>query len=421
METIFISIAAYRDPELLPTITNCIEKAKDPSRLNFCICWQYGEDDYDNTFLDGLKKLKHKNITLLKIPHKKSKGVCWARSLIQDRYNNEDYILQLDSHHRFIKNWDDLLVNEIKKLQTKGHEKPVLTAYLPSYEPDNDPAGRINIPWELKFDRFLPQGPAMPQPESIDDYKKLRKPVGARLYSAHFIFTIGKYYKEVLYDPDLYFHGEEISLAIRAYTHGYDLFHPHKLVAWHHYTREGYKRHWDDVSEWEKSNNKSFSRYRQMVGLDEPTEDLGVYGLGTERSLEDYIKYSGIDVTNKMVHKKTLARERPPLKFKSKKQYATGFVKKIRYCIDLYKESVTEPDYDCWVIAFKDEQGEDVYRQDCDLNEINHLKGTLKPNDNFYNIWREYEDDQDPHSWLVWPHSKSKGWADPITGIVPKG
>lgn len=420
MEDIFISIAAYRDPELLPTIQDCIEKAKDASRLKICICWQYDENDYSNEFLEALQTKKYKNITVLKIQHDKSKGVCWARSLIQEKYDNEKYILQLDSHHRFVKNWDQICINEIKKLQKKGHKKPVLTAYLPSYEPDNDPNGRLHIPWELKFDRFLPQGPAMPQPEAIDDYNKLSGPIGARLYSAHFIFSVGDYYKEVFYDPDLYFHGEEISLAIRAYTHGYDIFHPHKLIAWHHYTRVGEKRHWDDVTEWESRNDKSFARYRKMVGLESNDEDLGIYGLGTERTLEEYIKYSGIDVTNKKVHKKVLNRERPPLKYTSEKAYKSGFCKKIKYCIDVYKGSVEEPDYDCWVVAFKNEAGEDVYRQDCDINEIVRIKSETKPHDHFHNIWREYEDAEDPHSWIVWPHSASKGWLEPITGLIPK-
>ena len=30
------------------------------------------------------------------------------------------------------------------------YKKPIFTAYLPSYEPDNDPDGRINLPWEEK-------------------------------------------------------------------------------------------------------------------------------------------------------------------------------------------------------------------------------------------------------------------------------
>ena len=37
MEKIFISMAAYRDPELLPTVVDLVEKAKNPDRLNLCI------------------------------------------------------------------------------------------------------------------------------------------------------------------------------------------------------------------------------------------------------------------------------------------------------------------------------------------------------------------------------------------------
>ena len=48
----------------------------------------------------------------------------------------------------------------------------------------------------------------------------------------------GQWCIEVPYDPDYYFHGEEISLAVRSYTWGYDLFHPHKIIAWHEYTRK---------------------------------------------------------------------------------------------------------------------------------------------------------------------------------------
>jgi hypothetical protein len=48
-DKIFVQIASYRDPELLPTIKECISKAKYPERLTFGICWQHSEDDeWDN-------------------------------------------------------------------------------------------------------------------------------------------------------------------------------------------------------------------------------------------------------------------------------------------------------------------------------------------------------------------------------------
>jgi hypothetical protein len=35
---IFVQIASYRDPELVPTIKDCISKAKNPENLVFGIC-----------------------------------------------------------------------------------------------------------------------------------------------------------------------------------------------------------------------------------------------------------------------------------------------------------------------------------------------------------------------------------------------
>ena len=51
---IFISIASYRDPELIPTIENCIANAKNPRNLVFGISRQFHPDDK----FDDLKKYK---------------------------------------------------------------------------------------------------------------------------------------------------------------------------------------------------------------------------------------------------------------------------------------------------------------------------------------------------------------------------
>jgi hypothetical protein len=45
MEKIFIHIASYRDPELIPTIKDCLLKAKYPERLRFGIVWQHSKED----------------------------------------------------------------------------------------------------------------------------------------------------------------------------------------------------------------------------------------------------------------------------------------------------------------------------------------------------------------------------------------
>lgn len=415
-KSIFISIASYRDPELEPTIKSIIDNAKYKDRLNIKIIRQFTEED--NGSDDPVAYRDNPLVEIIDTPHNQSNGVCKIRSDLQKMYNGEDYILQLDSHHRFIKNWDVEIIKDLELLKkVNKDDKPILTAYLPSYEPGK-PKESINLPWEMRFDRFLPQGPAMPKPETIDDHKELSKPVRAYMLSGHFIFADGKYYEDVLYDPGFYFHGEEISLAIRAYTHGYNLYHPHRLLAWHQYTRAGSKRHWDDSKQWDDLNSKSFARYRKLVKIDKCKKgELGKYGLGTERTLNQYIRYSGIDVTNKMIHKENLARQRAPMKYK-KGEYKPGFCKKIRYCIDLYKGAVPLDDYDVWVTAFIDANGEEIHRKDYPAGEIKMLKKSVENDDNFYKIWTEFEAPTEPVEWLVWPHSESKDWCDRIVNKI---
>jgi hypothetical protein len=48
MVKIFVSIASYRDPELLPTLESLLSNAANPDDLTICIAWQYSlEDKWD--------------------------------------------------------------------------------------------------------------------------------------------------------------------------------------------------------------------------------------------------------------------------------------------------------------------------------------------------------------------------------------
>jgi hypothetical protein len=412
METIFISIASYRDPELIPTIQDCITNSKNPDRLRFGICWQHDDTESLNDYKDDPR------FKIIDVPYEHSKGTCWARNLIQNLYDGENYYLQLDSHHRFSKNWDVTLVKMLKELKKKGYKKPLLTAYLPGFDPKNDPNGRVNECWNLEFDRYLPEGPIFIKPHVIDGWKDLEGPILSRFLSGHFIFTVGKWAKEVKYDPYYYFHGEEPSLAARSFTHGYDLFHPHIPVIWHEYIRNGKTKQWDDDKEWSKKNSTSYSRYRSLHGmggeLPDTLMDLEKYGFGKERTLEEYEKYIGVKFSTRQVHKHTAEYKSLPVPLEN---FDDNLLNKIKVCIDLYKGSITESDYTSFVIAILDENGQDLYRQDADVFEINGLINA-DPNDQFIHIWREYNDNKQPTSWRVWPYSTSKGWCERIENNI---
>ena len=414
MNNIFVQIASYRDPQLIPTLKSMIENAKNPKKLIIGICRQYHPDDKFDV-LDEYKNDKRFRVT--DVLYSESKGVCWARNQVQQLYGGEDYTLQIDSHMRFEKNWDETFIKMIKQLQKKGFEKPLLTGYVSSFNPENDPEQRIREPWRMAFDRFIPEGAVFFLPESIPGWQDLKEPVPARFYSAHFCFTLGKFSVEVQHDPEFYFHGEEISIAVRAFTHGYDLFHPHKVAIWHEYTRKGRTKQWDDDKEWGIKNSTSHKKNRQLFGMDgeEITMDFSKYGFGTERSLKDYEIYSGLLFSKRAIQQHTLDKNYPPNPtiYETEEEWINSFSSIFKHCVDIGFHQVPEKDYDFWVVAFHNEKDETIFRKDADVNEIKRM---MNDPDNYCKVWREFPTTQKPKYWVVWPHSESKGWCDRITG-----
>jgi glycosyltransferase involved in cell wall biosynthesis len=409
--SIFIQIASYRDPQLLPTLRDCIKNAKNPDKLVFGICWQHDDKETLEEFKNDPR------FKIVDVPYSESKGVCWARNKVQQLYNGEKYTLQIDSHMRFSPNWDDTLIKMIKQLQKKGYKKPLLTGYVSSFNPENDPAERIQQPWRMVFDRFIPEGAVFFLPETIPNWESLNEPIPARFYSAHFCFTLGEFSKEVQHNPEYYFHGEEISIAARAYTHGYDLFHPHKAVIWHEYTRKGRTKQWDDDKEWGSKNSHSHLTNRKLFGMDGEKQEGhdGKYGFGKDRTLRDYEEYSGLLFSERSVQQYTLDKNNAPNpsieSCGGEENWKKKFARVFKHCIDIGYHQVPEKDYDFWVVAFHSEDGETIYRKDADKNEIQRM---MNDPDKYCKVWREFQTTKIPKYWVVWPHSESKGWCDQI-------
>jgi glycosyltransferase involved in cell wall biosynthesis len=414
MNTIFIQIASYRDPQLKPTIDDCIKNAKYPNNLVFGITNQYHPDDEFN--IDEYQQ--DERFRIENILYSESKGACWARNLLQQRYSGETYTLQIDSHMRFTPNWDVEMIKMIKQLQKKGFKKPLLTGYVSSFDPDNDPAARVQEPWRMSFDRFIPESPVFFLPETIPGWQQLTEPVPARFYSAHFCFTLGQFCKEVPHDENYYFHGEEISVGVRAFTWGYSLFHPHKVLIWHEYTRKGRIKSWDDDKKWVDKNNSSHLRNRKLFSMDGEIynpEEFGIYGFGSERTLKDYEIYSGLRFSRRAVQQYTLDKYYPPNPtiYETEEDWENSFATIFKHCIDIGFHQVPEKDYDFWVVAFHGENDETIFRKDADINEINMM---MKDPDGYCKIWREFQTIHKPKYWVVWPHSISKDWCERISG-----
>ena len=161
-------------------------------------------------------------------------------------------------------------------------------------------------------------------PQSIENYHQFTSPIPARFVSGHFFFTVGHHCVEYKYDPEIYFAGDEISLSIRSFTLGYDIYHPHKTVIWHEYTREGRKKHWDDFNDvsktqgktndlWHELDSHSKKRLRHMLQEEDNQIDLGSYGLGNVRTHTEFERYAGICFAKRQLHPKTVAGSIPPV------------------------------------------------------------------------------------------------------------
>jgi hypothetical protein len=392
MNRIFVQIASFRDPQLSLTLESMLKNAKFPENLVIGICNQYNNEDS----FDINQYREDKRFKIIDVLDIESKGVCWARNKVQQLYNEEEYTLQIDSHMRFEKDWDETLINMILDLQTDGYKKPLLTGYVSSFDPDNDPNGRVNEPWRMVFDRFIPEGAVFFLPEVIPNWKEMSKPIPARFYSAHFCFTLGQFTKEVQHNPEY-------------------LFHPHRVIIWHEYTRKNRIKQWDIDKSWGTKNNLSHKLNRQLFGMDgEEMKDFGIYGFGKERTLRDYEKYAGINFKLRGVQQYTVDKRYPPNPIiHNEEDWLNSFTSIFRHCIDVHKNQVPETDYDFWVVAFHNEKDETMFRKDAEANEI---KMMMNDPDGYCKIWREFNTTIKPKYWVVWPHSLSKGWCERIVG-----
>lgn len=299
---IFVGIASYRDPECQWTVKDLFAKARHPARVTVGMCLQLvpGEDD------DCLRvQTRPEQCRVIQVHAKESKGACWARSRVQSLWQGEEYVLQIDSHMRFVDGWDELLLAMLDECPSR---RAVLSTYPMAYEPPDTLAPPSVVTIEAKA--FDAQGIVMFKSRGEAPREDPPPPAPAAFVAAGLLFGPSGIMEEVPYDPHLYFQGEEITLAARLWTHGWDIFTPNRPVAWHDYTkRPARPRHWADNGDWGKRNDLSLRRVRHVLGMETSRDpdvlrDIERYGLGQARSLDAYERFSGLDFTARLVQGK---------------------------------------------------------------------------------------------------------------------
>ncbi|NML42774.1 hypothetical protein HHL11_03355 [Ramlibacter sp. G-1-2-2] len=298
MRTLFVSIASYCDPVLPFTLQRAVETARHPDGLHFGIV------DQALPGMEAASQPPATRVSEVRIDALQARGPCWARAIALSLYDGEDWFLQLDSHMDFEAGWDEKLVEQARALGAP-ERGIVISSYPPAFAFE---AGRpvLRGPGGGVLAHVLKPGVAFEADHPVLSFEAHpvdgEAPLPAFHLGAGCLFAPGRFAQAFPYDPWFYFHGEEQALALRLYTHGWDLFHMPRLPIRHLYNdaQSGAPPrplHWDAAHEalrsepWWAREQRSRDRLAALVA----GEPLGAYGLGCQRSVADYAAFSGID------------------------------------------------------------------------------------------------------------------------------
>lgn len=308
-ETIFVSIASYQDDMLKLTVEDALSKAKYPERIKFGVVEQRDQRRRISPDVHARKQIRY-----VGVDPEDSRGVCWARNVCMSLYQNEDWFFQIDSHMLFDPHWDEWYINQCKQLELTSN-KPIITGYPKSFFFENNfPTREVDagvrahlIPNDAKFaDNALVIfiGAKL---------LKIKQPIKAWHAAAGCLFTRGHFVNEIPYDSQIYFEGEEQTIALRAFTNGWDLFHLPDMPIFHYWARDKRVSHWDCEADKKRHENwsalklNSLARVRKVLS----GKQDGIYGLGKIRTISDYAEFCGIDYVNETINLETYLNKLP--------------------------------------------------------------------------------------------------------------
>eukprot|EP01063_Lacrimia_lanifica_P026080 TRINITY_DN3455_c0_g1_i1.p1 TRINITY_DN3455_c0_g1~~TRINITY_DN3455_c0_g1_i1.p1 ORF type:complete len:463 (+),score=100.32 TRINITY_DN3455_c0_g1_i1:2654-4042(+) len=318
--TIFVSIAAFRDPECQNTVREIYSKAKRPGRVHLgVVCQRDMDGDADEVCVPpDMADNPSYTIRLNDAPAASAKGPTWARHLAAEMYKGEDYFFMIDAHNKFIENWDEDILAQHAACDTPGG-KCVLTVYPMGYE--SAPHPQQHVPHLCKNARWTR---GFPGPFLGQVYGESTQPRPQPFLGGGLVFGPGQMVLDVPFDPHLphVFFGEEILQAVRLWTSGYDLFSPSRNVLFHHYgrnTRRAHTRHANQDAE----IASAYKRIEYLLEIPDPMNpprplvdevaaradpaawaEIEKYGMGNVRNVSHYWKFSRLDLLAK-THERT--------------------------------------------------------------------------------------------------------------------
>jgi hypothetical protein len=326
-DSIFVSIASYRDNECAPTVYDMFEKAKSPKSIFVGIVEQHDATQGDPSCMpkEWEAQCQHAgwcpsdNLRFRRIAPKDAKGPTYGRYIGALMYAGERFYMMIDSHNRFVTHWDHIAITMYLGINAP---KPVLSHYPEAWHnpkvqgsPPNPPLDGRGTTTYLCKARVLPNLGYLRLDGFVVSKRKTCRP--QPWAAAGFLFAYGRLLSEVPFDPhlDFVFDGEEILYSARMWTSGWDMFSPSEAILYHYYYRHGAPRFWSLLPadynqrkaaaerriqyllELYKFNTTDFLIARDTTEV-AVTVEKDKYGLGKARRIDEWYSWIGMDRTH---------------------------------------------------------------------------------------------------------------------------
>ncbi|GAM22327.1 hypothetical protein SAMD00019534_055020 [Acytostelium subglobosum LB1] len=335
--TIFVSLASYRDVLCSDTLNYIFLNARHPQNIYIGLVDQGSELLEEQLKKDGdplvngttsavdpdypvshcyrglkiSKELALNNIRRTTMTVPESRGPTLARQRASMLYRNETYYMQIDSHVRFIVDWDLYVMNDLWSLKGRaskgrhGVPKAILSAYPMPYE-ETDPG--LPKDDQKEVSRLCKAVFNKNGMITFNGYilKATATPAEIPFVAAGFFFGNAEFLEKVPFDPHLpnLFEGEEILLTVRLFTiGGYRFFAPTKNLCYHYYMRSKHPKFWNDNTSYQIEMAQSQDRVKYILGMDPGADlsqpkyvDLEPYDIKNKSLINDYWERYNIDV-----------------------------------------------------------------------------------------------------------------------------
>lgn len=342
-ENIFVVLPSYRDLDCASTLFDLFHQSSCPDRIFVGLCVQNYTTDIDpvkayiNLGIEAnLEKTYEYNIRVYRLDPEQATGYWKAHFCILNHlYRNEKYILHIHSHTTLVRHWDKLCRTQFNNLYHEGSPDdniPILTTRLNLFDsherhtqtsPDQLPISTF-----IKFSHFKSKKDSRNLTVylpifSVDNYKENPEECFASMFwSTQFSFTLGKPFvlrimqtiEHLSFFDYIDTEAHEFLLGIMLWMQHFNFFNPTRIIARHRLLKSNTitkKGNYDALGlqpifikkkckeqfehpvlkkDRKIKRKESWTRYNNFL------QQLDQSPIITSRSIDKYLKLSGIDV-----------------------------------------------------------------------------------------------------------------------------